>query len=84
MKKTKRWYINKIKKLLFKIKKLYADYLDTIPDEGNAEAKDKKYLSMTIFSDSVSVTSTNKMIWTDKIDMYWETDGYEKDYSKEE
>ena len=86
MKKTKKWYINRIKKLMIKQKKLLEEYLETIQDEGNERAKTMQYLSITLFADSMSMNMTNDMCMEDKIDMYWQGkygEEYEMDYSKE-
>lgn len=86
MKKTKRWYINQIKKLMIKQKKLFEEYLQTIPDEGNEEAKGRKYLVITMFADSMMLDSTQNMRVEDRIDMYWQGkygEDYEMDSSKE-
>ena len=50
----------KLKRIMIKAHKVWMDYMDSIPEEGNKDGKDRAYLSLCLFRTSAMFDSTHE------------------------
>lgn len=69
----------KIKKLARGLYRVWLNYVDSLPEEGNKQGKAEAYLNVTIFRNYVSVDSTHTVELKFKNQIAW----YERPDSEE-
>lgn len=50
----------KLERIMIRAHKVWMDYMDSIPEEGNTQGKKRAYLSLCLFRSSIMFNSTNE------------------------